>query len=74
MGANKMPEAEVDIDERLVVALLQEHRDLAGLEIGLLANGWDNVLYRLGEELTIRLPRRHQAAQLVRHEAKSTLR
>ena len=30
--------------------------------------GWDNVVYRLGEALGVRLPRRHEAACLTRNE------
>ncbi len=64
-----MPAAEIEISEDLVRALLQDqHPDLADLEIRVLANGWDNVLYRLGRELTVRLPRRQVAAALVAHE------
>lgn len=34
----------------------------------MLASGWDNVMYRLGDDLTIRIPRRAAAASLVEHE------
>ncbi len=61
-----MPAAEVDIDVDLVRDLLQhQHPDLADLPIVELANGWDNVIYRLGDQLTVRLPRREMAAALV---------
>jgi aminoglycoside phosphotransferase (APT) family kinase protein len=64
-----MPAAEVDIDEGLVRALLEEqHPDLAGLALRPLANGWDNVLLRLGDDLVVRLPRRELAVPLVEHE------
>jgi aminoglycoside phosphotransferase (APT) family kinase protein len=64
-----MPRAEVDIDEALVQRLLNDqHPDLAGLTVAELANGWDNVLFRLGPELMVRLPRRSVAAALVEHE------
>jgi aminoglycoside phosphotransferase (APT) family kinase protein len=33
-----------------------------------MANGWDNLMCRLGAELIIRLPRRAVAADLIRHE------
>ena len=63
-----MPAAEVDVDARLVRALLAEqHPDLAGLPLAPLANGWDNALLRLGDELLVRLPRREAAARLVAH-------
>jgi aminoglycoside phosphotransferase (APT) family kinase protein len=64
-----MPTAEVDIDEALVRGLLvDQYPDLAELRLVEVANGWDNVLYRLGPDLTIRLPRRQVAATLVEHE------
>jgi aminoglycoside phosphotransferase (APT) family kinase protein len=64
-----MPAAEVEITVDLVQGLLDDqHPDLAGQSIVELANGWDNVIYRLGDQLTVRLPRRHMAAVLVEHE------
>ncbi len=64
-----MPAADVDIDEGLVRRLLaDQHPDLAGLPLRPLASGWDNVLFRLGDELTVRLPRRTVAAELVENE------
>ena len=64
-----MPAAEVAVDAALVRALLSEqHPDLADLELTELANGWDNVLFRLGDELVVRLPRRQLAVPLVEHE------
>ena len=69
MGASDMPVAEVDIDEGLVRALLEDqHPDLADRPITPLAFGWDNVLFRLGDDLTVRLPRRTLGAQLLDHE------
>lgn len=63
------PPAEVRIDEALVRGLLAEqHPDLASLPLTWLASGWDNELFRLGDELTVRLPRRAASAALVLHE------
>lgn len=63
------PPAEVDVDEGLVRELLsQQHPDLARLPLRLVANGWDNTIWRLGEELAVRLPRRAVAAALVDKE------
>lgn len=63
------PAAEVDIDEALARALLRtQHADVADRPLRLLAAGWDNVVYRLGDDLTVRLPRRALAAELVANE------
>ncbi|GAA2361448.1 aminoglycoside phosphotransferase family protein [Dactylosporangium salmoneum] len=46
-----------DISADLIAALLREqHPDLAGLPLTLGARGWDNQLWRLGDELAVRLP------------------
>jgi aminoglycoside phosphotransferase (APT) family kinase protein len=63
------PEAEIEISETLVRDLLAaQHPDLASLPITTLASGWDNVMYRLGDELTVRVPRRQMGAELIRSE------
>ena len=63
------PAAEVDVDVPLVRALLRDqHPDLADLPLELVANGWDNVIVRLGDLLAVRLPRRAAAAELIEHE------
>lgn len=60
---------EVEIDEALVRALLHEqHPDLSGLALVRHADGWDNLLWRLGDDLLVRLPRRAPAATLTAHE------
>ena len=64
-----MPEAEVDVDETLVRRLLEaQHPDLADRALVPLPSGWDNFIFRLGDELTVRLPRRQMSADLVDHE------
>lgn len=64
-----VPAAEIDVDVPLTRALLAEqHPDLAGLPLEIVANGWDNVMVRAGDELAVRLPRRALAAPLVEHE------
>lgn len=69
MGADNTPAAEVHIDAQLVRALLcDQHPDLADLELMPLASGWDNVIFRLGDTLTVRLPRRALSAPLIEHE------
>jgi len=63
------PSAEVDVDVPLVRSLLRDqHPDLAGLPLRVVANGWDNVVLRLGDDLAVRAPRRALAARLVEHE------
>jgi aminoglycoside phosphotransferase (APT) family kinase protein len=59
----------VRIDEPLIRALLAaQHPDLADRPLRIVAEGWDNVLARLGDDLVVRLPRRALAAPLVAHE------
>lgn len=63
------PPAEVDVDAALITALVQDQLpELAG-EVRIVANGWDNVIARLGDELCVRVPRRALSAPLVQHEA-----
>ena len=69
MPAEDMPAAEVDVGPAVVRALLDEQfPDLADLDLVELAYGWDNAIFRLGDHLTVRLPRRAMAAELVEHE------
>ena len=58
------PVVDADLAERLV---REQHPDLLG-EIRLEASGWDNAVFRLGESLTVRLPRRPEAVPLVLSE------
>src|SRR4051794_4338284 len=63
------PAAEVEVDEDLVRSLLMsQHPDLAELPLTYFKAGWDNVLWRLGHDLQVRLPRRYAAAWLTLHE------
>lgn len=63
------PIAEVELDVPLVYRLLNEqHPDLAHLPLQLVDAGWDNAMFRLGEHLVVRLPRRQVAATLVENE------
>jgi aminoglycoside phosphotransferase (APT) family kinase protein len=64
-----MPADEVDVSPELVRRLLAAQQpDLAHLPIEMMANGWDNLMCRLGAELVVRLPRRAVAAELITHE------
>ncbi|MER7279171.1 aminoglycoside phosphotransferase family protein [Dactylosporangium sp. NPDC000244] len=52
-----MTHAELEITAELVRDLLRDqHPDLAGHPIRLGARGWDNQLWRLGDDLAVRLP------------------
>lgn len=63
------PVSEVEIDTILVRSLLkQQHPDLAGLAIQPIDSGWDNIIFRLGNRLSVRLPRRQAAAKLIENE------
>lgn len=67
--ASGTPAAEHPIDAQLVRRLLAEqHPDLADLPLEAAASGWDNALFRLGEDFAVRLPRRSAAAGLILHE------
>lgn len=63
------PSAEVKIDDLLVSHLLAEqHPDLQNLSIQFVDAGWDNAMFRLGDRLAVRLPRRAIAARLLENE------
>ncbi len=52
-----MGRAEIEIDEQLVRALLRaQHPDLADRTLRQGPEGWDNQLWRLGDDLAVRLP------------------
>lgn len=60
------PPAEHEVDAALARALLAEqHPDLAALPIRAAAHGWDNAMFRLGEDLALRLPRRAAGSRLI---------
>ncbi len=63
------PPAEIRITEAVVRRLLAaQHPDLAPLPLIQIGEGWDNAMFRLGDHLVVRLPRRAVAAQLIVHE------
>ena len=68
LGSTGTPISEIEIDIALVSDLLKQHPDLMHLPLQLLDSGWDNVMYRLGDYLSVRLPRRQAAAKLIEHE------
>lgn len=69
MSTGMKPAADVIVSASLVRALLEDqHADLAHLAPVKVAEGWDNTLFRLGDELAVRLPRRAASATLIEHE------
>lgn len=63
------PSAEIEIDAVLVSQLLAEqHPDLQNLSIQFVDVGWDNAMFRLGDRLAVRLPRRAIAADFLEKE------
>jgi aminoglycoside phosphotransferase (APT) family kinase protein len=64
------PPADIAVDAPLVAKLIRtQHPDLDGA-LTLVANGWDNAIYRLGDDLCVRVPRRQIAVELVHNEQK----
>jgi aminoglycoside phosphotransferase (APT) family kinase protein len=62
------PPAEVSIDAALVERLVKaQHPSLLG-PVSWLSSGWDNELYRLGDDYLVRMPRRALAVPLIAHE------
>jgi aminoglycoside phosphotransferase (APT) family kinase protein len=57
------------IDEALVRSLLRgQHPDLAGLALREVEGGWDNRMWRLGDDLAVRMPRTPRAPSLLEKE------
>jgi aminoglycoside phosphotransferase (APT) family kinase protein len=64
-----MPAADLEISPDLVRDLLAaQYPDLAALPVTFFANGWDNALFRVGDRLVARLPRRALGAEIIRNE------
>lgn len=63
------PTNDISITESQLRKILDaQFPEYASFEISLLTSGWDNMLFRLGDELIIRIPRRKLGAQLIEHE------
>jgi len=63
------PAAEVFIDEKLVRTLIEsQYPQFAHLPCYQVGEGFDNALWRLGDDLVVRVPRREIAAELIEHE------
>jgi aminoglycoside phosphotransferase (APT) family kinase protein len=64
-----VPAAEIHVDENIVRAVLEEQcSDIAGLEVRYEAEGFDNSLWRLGDDMVVRLPRRHAGVAPIENE------
>lgn len=65
----RRPPADVAVDADLVRRVLAtQHPDLADLPLRHAGGGWDNEMWRLGEDLAVRLPRREMARRLATNE------
>jgi len=65
----RAPDAEVVVDIETVRALLRtQHPDLSDLSLQETAAGWDNFMFRLGEGMSVRLPRRLASVAMLEHE------
>lgn len=63
------PSADIDVTAGLAAALLADQAPrFAALPLAEFAAGWDNVIFRLGEDYCLRIPRRQVAAELVLNE------
>ncbi len=62
-------DSSIDVTAALVHELLvDQHRDLADLPIHRADRGWDNAVFRVGDDLAVRIPRRIAGAFLIEHE------
>src|ERR1700744_1472861 len=60
-----MTSTEIEITADLVSDLLREqHPDLAGLSVREVAGGWGNQMWRLGDELAVRMQRMDTGPEL----------
>lgn len=68
-AVHRRPASDVVVTQDLVLRLLTEqHPDLADRALVHADGGWDNEMYRLGDDLAVRLPRRKVAAELAANE------
>lgn len=69
MAPRIRPPAEIDVTVDVARRLLaDQHPDLADRDLVEAATGWDNVVFRLGADLALRVPRRVMGADLVERE------
>ncbi len=66
------PAAEHALDELGIRDLLRlASPELADLPLRRVADGWDNAIWRLGDALVVRVPRRELAVPLIAHEQRA---
>ncbi|GAA4177929.1 aminoglycoside phosphotransferase family protein [Gryllotalpicola koreensis] len=63
-----IPHADLTVDKDLAERLVRAQFPALAGPVALVAQGWDNALFRLGDAWAIRMPRREVAAHLVEHE------
>jgi aminoglycoside phosphotransferase (APT) family kinase protein len=63
------PRAEIEMDAALVARLVRsQHPDLISPLIVQVSSGFDNTIWRLGDDMVVRLPRRQVAVSLIENE------
>jgi aminoglycoside phosphotransferase (APT) family kinase protein len=68
-SAVRWPSAEIDVNAALVERLVRDqHPDLVTGAITEVSSGFDNSIWRLGETLVVRIPRRLVAVKLIESE------
>jgi len=66
-----MPPADFEVNETIIRQLLKEQiSEFRPLELKPLGLGWDNVMYKLGDDKIIRLPRTKVSDELIQIETK----
>ena len=59
----------MEVNDAVVQCLVRDQRpDLVDRPLVRVTNGWDNVTFRLGDDLAVRLPPRAEAVPLTLHE------
>jgi aminoglycoside phosphotransferase (APT) family kinase protein len=62
------PPADVSIDAALVERLIRAQHPSLLAPVSWVSSGWDNELFRLGDDYVVRMPRRAIAVPLIEHE------
>lgn len=64
------PPAEIELSVVDVERMLASQHPSLSADLRRVAHGWDNDVFRLGDHLAVRVPRRVSAARLIEHEQK----